>query len=820
MSSNQDQRPRFFQGQYLGAEDLSAAVDYSRAQMARHALGAHSWGIATGLQLKEKNLAGGRIEIYVLPGYGWDGFGRPITLLAPYKIPTELFKPYVFDPAIDNATPEGRLIEVWLRYDEGRTRNVRPGFEVCDIEDQNSRVQETFRVEVGARTNHIDRHNSIMVAGNPIDAQEVIQKFDPHSPPVSLYDESVPYQDLPETDTKTRWLIPLGYVRWKPNPNPNQSGNFIKRNDEDLKASRSLRRYIGVVAEWIQAADGILRMRDRTKPYSLVQSDDLVWVEGNLRVEGDMRPFGGKLDFRHIDGRDFDIPLKIQRSGDPGPGSRALQIIVGPKEQTNNRFAVGPLKADKSAVDEKFVVLSGGNVGIGTTAPSHIFHVRANEAVGLFESTSTQAYLRLATSEGLSNRVEITNRPGGRLSLFTSGAGDALNITRDGNVGIGTIAPSHIFHVRANEAVGLFESTSTQAYLRLATSEGLNNRVEITNRPGGRLSLFTSGAGDALNITRNGNVGIGTTTPALKLDIQGDFGRNNGPTTLHLFGSQIADTNNGILSLRSGGAVVAFDGNDKIGIGLNVPVCRLHVVDSINADAANIDAHVAVIENTNMGNTADVLALKVGINPAAATPGNNFVTFFAGNSIVGQIENNGSSGVSFVSGNADFAEYLPRLFPDECLNAGDIVGVFGGKITKHTEGAHHVTAITNRPIVLANVPSSEKRHLHGKAAFIGQVNVKVRGAIREGDFIVPSGLNDGTGIAISPDGLWPDQSTQIVGRAWESSDEEGLKIINTVIGLPSSSPYAAHISLLKKQQEQIEVLKAEMKKLRQKVEKK
>src|SRR5215207_8795453 len=163
-----------------------------------------------------------------------------------------------------------------------------------------------------------------------------------------------------------------------------------------------------------------------------------------------------------------------------------------------------------------------GNVGIGTTEPNHVFHVRTGDAVGLFESTGTQAFLRLSTREGLNNRVEITNRPGGRLSLFTSGGGDVLNITRAGNVGIGTTEPNHVFHVRTLDADGLFESTGTQAFLRLSTRECLNNRVEITNRPGARLSLFTSGGGDVLNITRAGNVGIGTVTPAARLSVNGD----------------------------------------------------------------------------------------------------------------------------------------------------------------------------------------------------------------------------------------------------------------------------------------------------------
>ena len=38
MPVEQDQRPSFFQGQYLGPEDLTAAVEYGRIQQARHSL--------------------------------------------------------------------------------------------------------------------------------------------------------------------------------------------------------------------------------------------------------------------------------------------------------------------------------------------------------------------------------------------------------------------------------------------------------------------------------------------------------------------------------------------------------------------------------------------------------------------------------------------------------------------------------------------------------------------------------------------------------------------------------------------------------------
>ena len=604
MPSYQNERPQFFEGQYLGAEDLSESIDYGRIQMGRHALGAHTWGIATGLQIRDTNVSGNQVEPTILPGYAWDGFGRPIVLLAPYKVPAALFGSYVFDPVVDGGSPEGRLIPVWLRYNEVSTQNVRPGFEVCGTTNTDSRVQETFILEVGARPNATNQRDLISVAGALIDAETVIQQFDPQTPPVSLFDESVPFQDLPEDNPKARWLIPLGKVRWKPNSNPNLPGNFVKRSDDDLKESRSLRRYIGVVAESVQAADKVLRLRDRTKDYSKVQSDDLVWVEGDLRVEGNVRLFNHRLDFMDQNGLDNNgIPFAIRRNDNPGV-SGSLQVVIGkgnPAPNTFNTFSIGPLDGTIDASPPahflpKLTVQDDGKVGIGTSIPSHILHVlapdAANGAVGLFESTTTQAYLRLATSEGFDNRVEITNRPGGRLSLWTFNGGDAFNVTKDGNVGIGTINPTHKFHVLTPDAVGLFESTTTQAFLRLATIEGFDNRVEITNRPGGRLSLWTFNGGDAFNVTKDGNVGIGTINPTHKFhvltpDAVGLFESTTTQAFLRLatiegFDNRVEITNRpgGRLSLWTFNGGDAFnvtkDGN--VGIGTINPTHKFHVL--------------------------------------------------------------------------------------------------------------------------------------------------------------------------------------------------------------------------------------------------
>jgi hypothetical protein len=78
-------RPNYYEGQYLGAQDLVAAQEYQRQQDQRHRLAAHTWGIAVGLELEERPQSGSSdaVDVYLRPGYAVDGFGRAIVVLTP-----------------------------------------------------------------------------------------------------------------------------------------------------------------------------------------------------------------------------------------------------------------------------------------------------------------------------------------------------------------------------------------------------------------------------------------------------------------------------------------------------------------------------------------------------------------------------------------------------------------------------------------------------------------------------------------------------------------------------------------------------------------
>ena len=169
-------------------------------------------------------------------------------------------------------------------------------------------------------------------------------------------------------------------------------------------------------------------------------------------------------------------------------------------------------------------------------------------------------------------------------------------------------------------------------------------------------------------------------------------------------------------------------------------------------------------------------------------------------------------GAKLTSGSGDFAEWHARREDERPFQEGDVVGFDrNGTLTRQTSssgttvtgqqaaaGVWQLGIITRRAVVEGNLPSDEsKRSNFDTVAYSGRVVVRLLGSCSAGDYIVPSGREDGTACALSAASARPSQAvgrallshTSVEGRAAAEtaadSDEEALVEV-TVIAPPDT----------------------------------
>lgn len=197
---------------------------------------------------------------------------------------------------------------------------------------------------------------------------------------------------------------------------------------------------------------------------------------------------------------------------------------------------------------ERMRITSGGNVGIGTSAPNSLLSVAGNATFG-------QGANRPVTYDSNGGNFRITPNSGGWATgyLFNGsagtfkggfggfGSGDTLSylwigddyniptitvMPNQGNVGIGTTSPSLGKLVSKDSGYQFIaEPTDTATYGYLGIGQFTNGAFIGTtagsNSASDILRLGTSGT-ERMRITSGGNVGIGTTSPSTLLQVKGN----------------------------------------------------------------------------------------------------------------------------------------------------------------------------------------------------------------------------------------------------------------------------------------------------------
>jgi hypothetical protein len=184
----------------------------------------------------------------------------------------------------------------------------------------------------------------------------------------------------------------------------------------------------------------------------------------------------------------------------------------------------------------------------------------------------------------VTDRIQTDTSYASSLAIETNGA-ERLRIDSSGNVGVGTASPTAPLDVKVgvgNFTVGLQGAGNTQ----LTSSGAL--RFNTTSGT----TVFAQNATESMRIDSSGNVGIGTSSPAQKLDVrgQGYFQSTSADAVVEVNSSggsgrsyQIRSQSTGqfyVYDNTAGSARMVIDSSGNVSIGTTSSTTKLYVAGS------------------------------------------------------------------------------------------------------------------------------------------------------------------------------------------------------------------------------------------------
>ncbi len=218
----------------------------------------------------------------------------------------------------------------------------------------------------------------------------------------------------------------------------------------------------------------------------------------------------------------------------------------------NFGFFVRPNRADVNGTytsTEVVRMTSTGRMGIGTSAPATQLHIKGTGPYIAFEDSEdpngSYGSITQFQNGNMFYDADFNNTatPGGHVFRTDGGANTIMTMTSSGHVGIGTIAPEVNLHVNSAttphvSGTELLRLTAPHLGATIGSGGILKFTNNVATADAAAIRTYTHGANDVslkfmtgygsgtlqdrMTIANNGNVGIGTATPAQKLSVVGD----------------------------------------------------------------------------------------------------------------------------------------------------------------------------------------------------------------------------------------------------------------------------------------------------------